>query len=118
LKATLETLVDKHRKLLDSYSQQSETLLKLKGRITELHAQIAIFSIQSGRENGSFSFSYPTGHAPEFQQFDAFSFSSEPPSNQRAVNWDGEHVNNAGGNVSLYSFSSDLPEFEDLLNVP
>ncbi|OCT49351.1 hypothetical protein CLCR_05078 [Cladophialophora carrionii] len=121
LKATLETIGDKHRKLLDSYSQQSEAVMKLKGRIAELNAQIAAFSTQPD------SLDHPgqhTGGQAGFDQFDAFSFSFslKPSSNPNTMFWEtqDESQNPEPIRVNMLQLPAceNLPGFEDLLTLP
>ncbi|ETI26496.1 hypothetical protein G647_03273 [Cladophialophora carrionii CBS 160.54] len=124
LKATLETIGDKHRKLLESYSQQSEAVMKLKGRIAELNAQIAAFSTQADREPDSLEPGQHTGGQAGFDQFDAFSFSFslKPSSNPHTMFGETQNVSRnlepIRVNMLQLPACENLPGFEDLLNLP
>ena len=118
LKAALETLGDKHRKLLGSYSQQSEAAMTLKSRIAELNAQIATFSVRPEQEQISFLPQPQKGYRPGFHQFDAFSFSSRPPDNQDIIFWQNQSRDSPGVDMLKLPVSEHLPGFEDLLNLP
>ncbi|EXJ56481.1 hypothetical protein A1O7_06825 [Cladophialophora yegresii CBS 114405] len=120
LKATLETIGDKHRKLLESYSQQSEAVMKLKGRIAELNAQIAAYSTQPDRGPDRLDLSPNTGYQAGFDQFDAFSFSLKPSSNPNTMFWENQNQNPEPFRVNMLQLPAceNLPGFEDLLNVP
>jgi hypothetical protein len=129
LKATLEGIGDKHRKLLETYSQQSEAVTKLKNRIAELNAQIAALSTQSDGaldDNNNLNFQHQKGCQADFDQFDAFSFSLKPsgPANTLFLGGQGQIPNpnpNPGTTlVDMFQLPAyeNLPEFEDLLNSP
>ena len=118
LKATLENLGDKHRNLLDSYSQQSESVMKLKVRIAELQSQIAAFSIPPGREQNNFHCPSQNGCAPDFHQFDAFSFTSKPQSLHNNIMWHDQRLFPSGISTLTMPAYQNLPEFEDLLDLP
>ncbi|KIW64949.1 hypothetical protein PV04_07248 [Phialophora macrospora] len=125
LKATLETIGDKHRKLLESYSQQSEAVIKLKSRIAELNAQIAAFSTRSdGELDSSLNYQLQRGCQADFDQFDAFSFPLKPSSRANPMFWGSEsQIPNPDPDATLVNMfqlpaRETLPEFEDLLTSP
>ena len=90
--------------------------MNLRGRIAELHGQIASFSWQSERELGTIQVQCQHNEVPEFHQFDAFSFPLKPLRNQRLTHWQSQPP------TSLEALqlppSQQLPEFEDLLVLP
>ncbi|KAJ9615212.1 hypothetical protein H2200_001286 [Cladophialophora chaetospira] len=119
LKATLETLGDEHRRLLGSYSQQSEAVMTLKGRIAELNAQIAAYSVRPAQQQLGFFSQSQNGCQPEFDQFDAFSFHSKPSNSPDNIFWQGQGCGDVA-RVDMFKLpaSDNLTEFEDLLNLP
>ncbi|OAL18335.1 hypothetical protein AYO22_10751 [Fonsecaea multimorphosa] len=115
LKSTLDNLGEKHQRLLDSYSQQAEIVTKLKRRIADLHAQIAAMSTYSEQDLATEMFRVQRPLTTEFQQFDAFSFS---PLSVSAAGRHSQILGRAEVDRLPTLESHDLPEFEDLLNVP
>ncbi|EXJ74506.1 uncharacterized protein A1O5_02802 [Cladophialophora psammophila CBS 110553] len=119
LKSTLTDLGEKHQRLLVSYSRQSEVVMKLKGRIADLHAQIAAFSASSEQDTTNLIFRVQRPHTPDFQQFDAFSFSSTSAQASHHRVFSQSRASDGNGLDKLPSLeASNLPEFEDLLNLP
>ncbi|KIW92350.1 uncharacterized protein Z519_07334 [Cladophialophora bantiana CBS 173.52] len=119
LKSTLEDLGEKHQRLLVSYSQQSEVVMRLKGRVADLHAQIAAFSAYSEQDMANLIFRVQRPRTPDFQQFDAFSFSSTSAQPTRRRIFSQSLASDGNGLDKLPSLeASNLPEFEDLLNLP
>ncbi|OQU94106.1 hypothetical protein CLAIMM_00517 isoform 1 [Cladophialophora immunda] len=118
LKSTLENLGEKHQRLLDSYSQQAQIVTKLEGRIAYLHAQIAAFSTYSEQDMPPI-FRVPKPPSTEFDQFDAFSLTTLPVSAGRHSVFRQSRMSDSTQLDRLPTLESiDLPEFEDLLNLP
>ncbi|OAL18675.1 hypothetical protein AYO20_11716 [Fonsecaea nubica] len=120
LKATLEQLGQKHRRLLDSYSQQAETVTKLKSQIAHLRTQIAAFSMFSEQDMMASISRVPRTPSTEFQQFDAFPLS--PPlsvsAEHQSLFCQSRTMNGSGAESLPTPDSLELPEFEDLLHLP
>ncbi len=118
LKATLETLGNKHSKLRESYSQQSEAIVALKGRIAELQSQITTFSVQDEPEYNIFNSHPQTEYHPEFRHFDAFSHSSIPSNNVDVIFWQNQNRHASRFDMLQLPALEHLPGFEDLLDLP
>jgi len=116
LKANLEALSDKHSRLLESYSQQSAAVLKLKSRIAELQIQILASSVQTDRDL-NFNFQPQDTCSPTFQQFDAFSYSTQPSIQQDSALWQDPGLDTNQVSMLHMSNAESLPDFENLLNM-
>ncbi|OAP63982.1 hypothetical protein AYL99_03209 [Fonsecaea erecta] len=119
LKSTLENLAEKHQKLLDSYSQQSEIVAKLKGRVADLYTQLAALSTYSEQDTDTAIFRIPRPLTTEFQQFDAFSFPPlSAPAGRHSTFRQSQVLDSAELDRLSTLEANDLLGFDDLLNMP
>ncbi|KEF61285.1 uncharacterized protein A1O9_02850 [Exophiala aquamarina CBS 119918] len=134
LEYQLEHLSSKHQDLMQSYMKQSEGVVKLNSRLTELRTQVKALKTHQRLMSSAHA---ATGTAPgrsdndkryksscDADSFDAFSFISreafgldEERESSSSLLWHDMMRSSTGGDAADRFPGNDLPAFEDLLQL-